>query len=373
MVIVKNFYPLESDPRLLKLLSIFQSGNYRTTFLGWDRSSSTSSSSNQLTNEGYREKIMQRKASSGLGGLFLLPFWWLFELACLLKLDYDIIHVVNFPSIIPAFLAAKLKKKLIVYDIEDTYIDQLPILPTFLRSLGIHIERFCTTIVNAVVLVDEVQVAEFGGIPNHNIAVVYDSPSSIFDSFDQFENRDNFLIFYAGYLSQGRHLNLDSLLSAVEGIQNVKVIFAGEGDLVEHLKTKARETPDKIQYAGRIPYKKVLELSSQADLLFSLRDPVPLVQKYICGSKFLEAIMCAKPIIVNKGTSAALKVAKHRCGIVVDARNVDEIRNAIILLKEEPSLCKELGTNGRVAYENIYGWEKMRQRLLHLYSELIQA
>jgi len=100
-------------------------------------------------------------------------------------------------------------------------------------------------------------------------------------------------------------------------MEGVGLIFAGEGDLVKKIKAFGLEMPDKIQYVGWIPYDKVLEMSYEADLLFSLRDANPPVQKYICGSKFLEAIMCGKPILVNKGTSTAIKVSKEKCGIDV--------------------------------------------------------
>ncbi|MCW4015780.1 MAG: glycosyltransferase family 4 protein [Candidatus Bathyarchaeota archaeon] len=286
-------------------------------------------------------------------------------------MDYDVVHVVNFPSIMPAIIATKLKRKLLIYDIEDTYIDQLTVLPQLLRFIGIHVEKLCITLANGVVLVDELQVDEFGGIPNPNLTVIYDSPSSIVENVSIApKTHDNFVVFYAGYLSRNRNLNLDSMLNVIDSFDGVTVVFVGDGDLMDEIKTKARTMPNKVKYLGRVPYSEVLKLSSQADLLFSLRDPVPLVQKYICGSKFLEALMCAKPIIVNKGTSTAIKVVKHNCGLVVDAQNTDDVKNAVLRLKNQPSLCKELGFNGRTAYDALYGWDKMRQRLLNFYSTL---
>ncbi|HJH26614.1 MAG TPA: hypothetical protein C5S37_07525 [Methanophagales archaeon] len=39
-------------------------------------------------------------------------------------------------------------------------------------------------------------------------------------------------------------------------------------------------------------------------------------------------------------------------------------------VKMEIKLCKELGTNGKKAYEGRYSWETMEQRLLALYHDL---
>lgn len=68
--------------------------------------------------------------------------------------------------------------------------------------------------------------------------------------------------------------------------------------------------------------------------LFMIRDSTLPVNRYICGSKLLEAMMCSKAIITSRDTSTAHKVVKESCGIVVNPQNVQEIKNAIIKLKK---------------------------------------
>ena len=68
--------------------------------------------------------------------------------------------------------------------------------------------------------------------------------------------------------------------------------------------------------------------------------------------------------------STAIKVLEENCGLVVDANNVEEIKEAILKLRDNPKLCAELGANARRAYEERYSWEIMEQRLLALYREL---
>ena len=82
--------------------------------------------------------------------------------------------------------------------------------------------------------------------------------------------------------------------------------------------------------------------------------------------------MCGKPYIVAEGTSTADKVLRENCGLVVDANNTEEIRSAIINLKNNPELCRQLGVNARKAYEQRYSWQIMEQRLVNLYQELTQ-
>lgn len=366
---IKNYYPVEKDPRVTKLLKILSEG-YHITYIGWDINASSYFSYKRRYYGQYEEIIMYAKAPFGYS-FFLFPLWWLFGFVWLVRLDWNIVHVVNFPSIIPAILAAKLKNNPVIYDVEDTYIDQLPTQRVRLRNLGLRIDKLSMRFVDAVVLVDEMQVEEFGGIPNRNIVVVYDSPPPIPRSSERIFERTDFQIFYAGGLSKGRHLNLESFIEAITSIEGVKAIFAGNGDLVKEILSAARKMPDKILYAGWVPYNKVLEMSLEADLLFSLRDPDPPVQKYICGSKFLEAVMCGKPILVNRGTSVAAKVMENECGVVVDAHDAKEIKEAISKLKDDKEFWTKLAINAKKAYEQKYDWEIIKQRLLGLYSMIL--
>ena len=81
-------------------------------------------------------------------------------------------------------------------------------------------------------------------------------------------------------------------------------------------------------------------------------------------------MMLGKPIIVNEGTSATDKVREENCGLVVPYGDIDALRDAVLKLKNNPQLRKELGENGRRAYETKYSWNIMEKRLLDLYKSL---
>ena len=85
----------------------------------------------------------------------------------------------------------------------------------------------------------------------------------------------------------------------------------------------------------------------------------------------LEAMWCSKPILVNGGTSTSEIVIKENCGLGVDAKDVRQIENAIIKLRDDPDLCLQLGNNAREAYVHRYSWDIMKGRLLKLYADLM--
>ncbi|MCK4733234.1 MAG: glycosyltransferase, partial [Methanophagales archaeon] len=262
------------------------------------------------------------------------------------------------------------KRKPVIYEMLDTTEDEI-FLPWVIRNVCIKIDKLFMRFASGVILADEAQIEELGGVPNSKVVTVYDSPPDTFNKMDiSPRGNDTFTLFYGGMLLSAKLLNLDKIFTAIKDIEGVRIIVAGFGDLVDKIKEWSHQMPDKIQFIGEISHAEVLKRSVEAELLFILRSPLVLANKYICGSKVLEAMMCGTPILVNKETSTASKVYEENCGLVVDASNIEEIKKAIIRLRDDPELCEELGANARRAYEQRYGWDIMEQRLVDLYREL---
>lgn len=366
MVLIKSNLMAEETrrPKLARALS----RKYDILAISWDRVHS--SLQIQKTSNNYEEVILKLKAPIGLMSLFSLPIWWCYLFFSLMAQKWDVAHVLNFDSIIPAILAGKIKKKPVVYEILDTYVDQL-MLPTPVREVGILVDKFFISLADAVVIADEGQIEEFRGIPNSKTVPIYDSPEVHSGINREFQNNNTFTLFFAGMLTSARALNLEKVFAAIEDTSNVQIIIAGYGDLVETINEWALKMPKKIQYIGPISHEEVLQRSAKADLLFVLRDPIVPVNKYICGSKLLEAMMCGKPLLVNQGTSTADIVQRENCGIVVDAKDITEVRDAIIRLRDDPDLRRALGSNAHESYQKRYSWSIMENRLLSLYERLM--
>lgn len=48
--------------------------------------------------------------------------------------------------------------------------------------------------------------------------------------------------------------------------------------------------------------------------------------------------------------------------------NINSIKEAVIKLRDDPVFRKNLGLNGRKAYESRYNWKIMEKRLLNAYK-----
>ncbi len=359
----------EHDIRVCKEAKTLKQKGYVTMLLYWDREGRNSGLGNT---EDYDETLCLRfKAPVGITLLPFLPVWWSFVFVSLLMKKWDIVHALNIHSIVPSLLVGKLKRKSAIYEIIDFYEWRLP---RIVRTIYLGLDKLFMRLADAMIIADDAQIEMVGGIPNHNTVIIYDSPP---DSFRQEDSgypdnkaSGNFTLFYAGALYQNRRLNLNKVVEAIRDIEGVKLIIAGYGDLVNKIEEWSSRLPDKVEFIGKIGYQEVIERGLKADLFFLLRDSTVPTNQYTCGSNLFNAMICGKPILANEGSSTATKTYEENCGLVVDVNNVEQIRKAIIKLRDNTQLCRELGANARRAYQQKYSWEIMQQRLLALYREM---
>ncbi len=366
-VVIIRGSSLDRETRATKIIKSLTENNYDVHLLWWDRGIECQRSERGEAGDHFKETPFHFRAPYGSLSILYLPFWWIFIFINLMRKNWDIVHVIQVISLPPAIVAGKLKGKRIIYDMLDTYEDSL-FLPKPIRNFCVSIDKMLMRSVDAVVLADEEQIQEVNGIPNDNVVIIYDSPLTRTPIIKERKDNSLFTLFFAGALQKNKYLNLDKMFAAVEQLDGVKVVIAGYGDLVPYIQEVEQKMPGKIEYIGEITHAEVLQRSADADLLFMLRDPILPVNKYICGSKILESMMCGTAIIVNKGSSTANKVQNTNCGFIVNANDVYDIMKRIEKLKSDSDLCVKLGNNGRNAYDNEYSWDIMRERLKKLYD-----
>ena len=359
--------PADRDVRVPKEIEVLKQAGYRTKLLYWDRECKN----NKIRDVKEHEEVGLRvRAPWGIKILPFLPIWWVFVFVHLLITRWNVAHAVNFDCIIPTILAGKLKRKPVIYEILDVYEDVV-VLPKVMRSICINVDKLFMRFANGIIVADEAQIEGVGGIPNPKVVPIYDSPPNVYGKEDiSYQRNKVFTLFYAGALYKAKQLNLDKVLEAIKDMEETKLIIAGYGDLVDDIKEWTYHMPDKVQFLGKISYGEVIKRGNEADLFFVLRDPAYPTNRYTCGSTLFNAMICGKPILANNGSSTATKVYEENCGLVVDANNIKEIREAIIKLRDNLQLCEELGANARKAYEQKYSWEIMGQRLVALYQKL---
>lgn len=353
------------ESRLEKEVDTLVKNNYRITVLGWNRKGDSPMSEKK---DGYSIIRMGIKAPVGKKVVFYWPIWWVWVFLQLMKLDYDYIHAADFDSYLPSVFAAKIRRKPIIYDIYDFYPDLIA-LPKLIDILFLNLDLALLKLADRVIIVDECRLKQIHQEDNKAIEIIYNTPNDEVISTNSFNHDSDLKVFYGGTIYPERDLML--MLQIACEVQGVNVEIAGMGDpkLIETIKEFCSKS-DNISFIGKLPYSEILLHTMRADILFALYDPTNLNNKLASPNKLFEAMMCKKPIIMNTGIACADIIQNENMGLLVPYGDYDALKKAVLTLKNNPALRKELGENGRKAYDTKYNWKIMEKRLLDMYSSL---
>jgi len=362
-----------TEPSIRKVAKSLHQEGYDVTLLIWDRSGKRTLSVEK--NEYKIDYFCLRAPQDKRSAVFFLPIWWVYELFYLLKKNPDIIHACDFETQYPAIIVKIVRKKYFVYMIYDFYANNLPngkfpLVRNAIRSLVANIEKIGIGFADLLILVDESRYEEVKGAKIKKSICVCGAPEEVIEQ----KNRNfgkicdtQIIIFYAGIIEKTRGISY--VITAIENTKDVVLILAGPEVDKEILVGRLNE---KVKYVGWIPtYEELIAKTKNADILFRFDDPNYPRSKYATATKLFEAMMCGKPIIVSDNSTMADIVRQNNCGLVVPYGDVELIKHAILTLKNNPELRKQLGANGRSAYEEKYSWEKMEERLISAYEVLL--
>jgi glycosyltransferase involved in cell wall biosynthesis len=364
-VIMIRSNPINPDTRLEKEAKTLADAGYKVSLLGWLRFGEA-----PLLEKKSHYDIKRIKLRAPLGKVIILylPIWWSLVFFHLLREEWDVVHATDLDTFVPALFAAKLRKKKIVYDIFDFYVDMVTV-PIPIRNVIAKFDFFLMRYADALIIVDPSRLKQIHRDNDSSVVIIFNSPldnNHITDIKFQ-KNESCFKIFYAGMLYEDR--GTASVIEVVKNNNTIKLEIAGWGQYEKEL-IRLMDKESNITFNGILPYDEVIQRTLQSDLLFALYDPSIPNNRYASPNKLFEAMMCEKPILVSDGTAMADIVRKENCGIIVPYGNVGAIRQTIGMLKDDPQLCRQLGANGRKAYEQKYNWKIMGRRLVKVYENL---
>jgi glycosyltransferase involved in cell wall biosynthesis len=172
-------------------------------------------------------------------------------------------------------------------------------------------------------------------------------------------------LLFTGHIRKGRGLEL--LPDVVKNLKDTQLIITGRVEDKGLL--NSIEGLSNIIYKGFLDHDQVLDLEASSDAMIALYDlNLQAQNKYVMGNKLFEAMMFGIPIITNVAKEI---VDETDCGVIVDYDDIEQIKEAIILLRDNPELRKRLGTNGRKAFLEKYNWNVMEQKLYRVYDNLL--
>ena len=168
-------------------------------------------------------------------------------------------------------------------------------------------------------------------------------------------------ICFVGRLSKEE--NLPALLEALKGLSCTLDII-GNGPQEEELKRLAADNSINARFLGNIPNHELPQILNAHELFIlpSLLEGMP--------KTLLEAMACGLPVI-GTNVEGIKEVIRHGGNGILCNTDSISIREAIISVMEDEGLRETLGNNARKTIEERFSLEKLIDRELELYSQLV--
>jgi glycosyltransferase involved in cell wall biosynthesis len=172
---------------------------------------------------------------------------------------------------------------------------------------------------------------------------------------------------------------VDKLIMAMphvlQKMPNAKLVIVGVGDLQEYLgnlvKTMRLQDSVKLNFEFVTEEERILHYAACDTAVFpSLYEPFGIVA--------LEAMSMERPVVVGAaGVSGMREIViccgEEQCGYHIDPNNPTDIAWGISSALEDPEKRKWLGKNGRRRVLEEFSWDKIAEKTIELYEQMIES
>jgi glycosyltransferase involved in cell wall biosynthesis len=368
IVIVCNNHPIYHS-RLSKCVRSLGK-KYSVVVLAWNRADEISSKNNRNNDSmnlklfGLKAPYGKQKRTSYMYMMIYFSFFWTWVLVNLIKHRPRVVHACDLDTVFPCYVYKKIFRKKLVFEILDRYA--MNAIPTKFRLIYSFVHRLEDSFAQKADLLITVGDKFLDSIkckPKKSL-VILNCPED-YHINKKIKVQD--VIFKVVYTDRviTRIRGVRDMVSAIGSLNNARLVIAGRF-IDKELHAETVENPN-LEYVGILKPADALELEAASDAMIALADPEIPQTDIAMPTKFFESMMSGVPIITNIRSDFVNEIG---FGIIVEYGNIEQIRSAIVTLRDNPKLRKRLGDNGRKAFVEKYNWGIMEQKLYKAYEEL---
>lgn len=286
----------------------------------------------------------------------------------------DVICSVDLDTILAGFMFCKLRNRVQVYDAHEYFTElpeviQRPVTQriwSWVADLTIPKIKYCYTVGESLAEIFEQQYGVvFSTIRNVN----YKQNRKY--SFLKNNSSDK-IFLYQGALNEGR--GLESMISAMQYVENAQFWLAGEGDLSQTLRDQvsALNLEHRVRFLGFVLPEDLPELTKKAYIGINLLENKGQSYYYSLANKTFDYIQANLPAI-HIGFPEYQRINRaYEVAILVDDLETKTLLKAINTLMMDDSFYKKLKDNCNKAAA-IFCWENEEIKLLDIYKEIERA
>jgi glycosyltransferase involved in cell wall biosynthesis len=280
--------------------------------------------------------------------------------------DFDIIHAHDWMTYPAGIAAARISQKPLVVQVHATEFDrsgeQVNQQIYEIERQGMHFASKVITVSNFTRNI----VTERYGISPEKVEVVYNGVEPHQDKNVQpLLNKADKIVLFLGRITmqKGPEYFLAAAKKALEVIENIKFIMAGDGDMMNRTMELAAKLGigHKVFFTGFLRGEDVRKAYEMADLYV-----MPSVSEPF-GIAPLEAIQSRVPVLISKQSGVAEVLVN---ALKVDFWDIREMANKIVAVLRYQPLRQTLQENS-FSEVGKFRWEDSAVRIKNIYEQLL--
>lgn len=352
---------LSYDQRMIRICTSLQKAGYEVTLVGREKKSSKPLSPQIFAQK--RLKLLFEK-----GKLFYVEYNFRLFFYLLLKKS-DIINSVDLDTLSACFLAAKLKRRLLVFDAHE-YFTELPevVDRPFTRSVWKFVADWLIPKSAAAYTVNQSLAGIFSENYGLNFHIIRNVP--VFKN--QPVSRANFgskILLYQGVLNEGR--GLEEMIEAMKYLPDFQLWLAGEGDLSAFLRamTQRLNLENQVKFLGHIAPDALHKITGQAFLGLNLLKNKGLNYYLSLANKAFDYVQAGVPSLQMDFPEYKILNTEKEVFLLLKNLEPQEIAREILNLSADAERYFRLQKNCEAA-ATLWCWEKEEGKLVHIYQTL---
>lgn len=374
-IVVTVISDLVTDQRVHKVCSSLTSAGYDVFLIGSRRKKSLA-----LSSRNYK--------AARIYMLFQKNFFFYaeFNIRLFLKLLFAKadIFLGNDLDVMPAtFLAAKIKRKPIVYDTHEYYMG-MPELngKPLIKKVWFQIERFIFPRLKYVYTICESFSNLYYQDYQKKLWYILNVPfqkrqesanlNELKNTLEQKIPDNKFILLF-----QGAGINpergVEELVMSMRYLdpQKFHLLIIGGGDIIDKIKTLIVQNnlTDRITFIPKVPFQVLHYLTCRADLGLTLDKPNNINHIYGLPNKIFDYLHAGLPVLSSRLIELEKIVNTYRVGTFINNHNPEHIAETIRQISENKQQLAQWKENTLKARE-VYNWETEEKKLLQIYSKV---
>lgn len=360
----------QSDSRVLREAKTLIEANFKVKIIA--------------ISEGQQEKIQEIKDGIEIKRIIIpingpkpLPLiqYWLESFWEAFREEFDFYYAHDLDTLLPAFLVAKIKRKKIIYDSHELYIEAGR--SNLAKFCWMILESFLVKFCDKVITVNESIAQEISKRYKISLPkIIRNFPDVDKDwrpkRFNLFYQKFGIphkipIILYYGGLRENR--GLENLIEAAKHIKKGLVVLMGDDKLKETLKKRIKENSleSKVIFSPPVPQKELIFWVASADIGVIPYLGNELNNYYCLPNKLFELIVAGVPIVANDLPELRKVIQNEKVGLLCEAQNPKSIAEAINKLLEDSNKLQEIKNNIIVCYKK-YLWINEKNKFLEIFK-----